>query len=304
MPDTVLYITGAGFSGSTLLSFLLNAHPQMVSVGEETGPVRLSGRGEYPCSCGEPLAGCPFWRRVGQEMQARGIEFGPDHWDVRYELGHGGLPRHLLCRSLRFRALDDLRDALVAAIPSFGSRIAELNARNATLIRVILEVSGKQVFVSAAKDPIRARYLDRIPELNLKIVHLVRDSLRFVNSAMTRRQMDSPATPIRQWNRTASHVKRLLESVAPDRFIRVRYEDLCTDTESQLARIADFVGLPPMAGPIRFREAENHVIGNRMRLTSSAEIVLDEKWRDGLSPQVAQRVKDATRLYREEFGYA
>lgn len=303
MPDTVLYIAGAGFSGSTLMSFLLNAHPQMVSVGEETGPVSSTNRSAYPCSCGASLADCPFWQRVGREMHARGVAFGPDHWDIRYELGGSGVARHLLCRSFQVRALDDLRDTVVATVPRFGARLAELNRRNATLIRVILEITDKRVFVSAAKDPIRARYLDRIPDLDVRIVHLVRDSLRFVNSAMTRRHLTSPAAPIRQWNRTAGHVKRLLESFPPDRFIRVRYEDLCTDTEGQLARIAEFVGLPPMTGQIRFREAEHHIIGNRMRLTSTAEIALDDKWRDTLSPRVVRRIEDATRAYRQEFGY-
>lgn len=310
MPDKVIFIAGTGHMGSTLLSFLLNAHPQMVSVGEETGPVRSTGpmgpaeRRAYRCSCGTPLADCQFWRRVESEMYARGIVFGPDRWDIRYELGYSGVLRHLLCRSLRLRALDHLRDGVLAAIPRFASRIAELNARNATLIRVILEITGKQVFVSAAKDPIRARYLNRIPELDVRVVHLVGDSLRFVSSEMTRRKMASPTIPIRQWKRTAKHVKRLIPDFPPDRFIRVRYEDLCTDTEGQLARIAEFAGLAPVSGPIRFREADHHIIGNRMRSTGSDEIVLDEKWRTALSPGVAQRIRDATRTYREEFGYS
>lgn len=236
-------------------------------------------------------------------MHARGITFGPERWDTRYELGRGGLSRHLLCRSFQVRGLDDLRDRAVAAVPAFGSRIAELNERNAALIRVILEIAGKQVFVSAAKDPVRARYLDRIPNLDVMVVHLVRDSLRFVSSAMTRRNLVSPTGPIRQWNRSASHVKRLLSDFQPDRFIRVRYEDLCTDTESQLARIAEFMDLAPMSGPIQFREIEHHIIGNKMRLAGSCEIVLDEKWRTTLSSRMVRQIKWATRVYREEFGY-
>jgi hypothetical protein len=303
MVDTLLCIAGTSYSGSTLLSFLLNAHPRMVSVGEETGPVRASGRGAYPCSCGRPIAHCRFWRRVSYRMGACGIEFGPDQWDVRYELGQGGLARRLLSRSLRIRFIDDLRDAASQAMPPFRSRI-ELNARNAALVRVILEMTGKKVFVSAAKNPLRVRHLDRIPDLDVKVLHLVRDAPAFVSSAMTNRRLSSPARPIRYWNGNARQIEQLQKTFSADRHLRVRYEDLCSDVAGQLARIAEFMDLPPMTGPIRFRAAEHHIVGNRMRLSESADVVLDEKWRARLPPELSKRIEHATRVYRRRFGYA
>ena len=56
-PERFLYVVGTSFTGSTLLSFLLNLHPQIVSVGEMTGPFRgVADRQAYPCSCGAALS--------------------------------------------------------------------------------------------------------------------------------------------------------------------------------------------------------------------------------------------------------
>ena len=73
-PERFLYIAGTSFTGSTLLSFLLNLHPQIVGVGEMTGPFRgVEDRRGYPCSCGAALSECPFWTAVGQEMAGRAL---------------------------------------------------------------------------------------------------------------------------------------------------------------------------------------------------------------------------------------
>jgi hypothetical protein len=50
--------------------------------------------------------------------------------------------------------------------------------------------------------------------------------------------------------------------------------------------------------------SDHHIIGNRMRLSSSNEIVLDERWRSVLTADEAETVKRSTNRYREIFGYA
>ncbi len=73
----VIYIAGAAHSGSTLLDLMLNAHPDIVSVGEV---LKLNRQLAYrdperktyaPCSCGAPsLLQCEFWSAVDAQSRA------------------------------------------------------------------------------------------------------------------------------------------------------------------------------------------------------------------------------------------
>ncbi len=299
----VLFVAGTSFCGSTLLSFLLNAHPQMVCVGEETGPIpKRRNQPDFPCSCGAPLPQCPFWVNVTARMKDRGFEFGHDRFNVHFLFGRHRLPRLLLSRSFRNNTLDDIRDGVVKRLPGLGKQYEVIRARNLAMFRSIIEVSGKKVFASGQKDSIRAWHLSQIPGLDLKVVHLIRDSRGFVNSTM-KNGGNTLSAGVRDWNRNASHVERLFARLGPDRCMRIRYEDLCADVTGTLAKLARFVGLEPMAGPVVFRETEHHVIGNRMRLQSSSEVKLDEAWRERLSPDQIAEIVRRTRTYRAKYGY-
>jgi hypothetical protein len=296
-------IVGTGFSGSTLLSLLLNAHPEMVSVGEATGPYVLAAdRKQYTCSCGEPLARCPFWRRVGEAMARRGVQFDPDQWRTAFRLVDQRLGNLLLTRSLRNNRLDDLRDALVLRLPRLGRAMREIAARNEALVASMCEVAGKGVFVDASKDPLRAWHLERLTDLQPHALHLVRDSLGFVSSHVHNKQ-STLDLGIRNWKRMAGHVERLFQRLPAERTCRVRYEDLCTDPTATLARIAEFVGAKPATEPLAFHAGEHHVIGNKMRFATSSEIRLDERWRERFSPAQADEVRRRTAGWRRIYGY-
>jgi hypothetical protein len=298
----VLYVVGTGFTGSTLLSFLLNGHPRIASVGEATGPIDEWGdQRTYPCSCGKTLADCEFWRRVGVEMEARGLRFGPNCWNVHFRLSRHPVAHQLLTQSLRHNALDAWRDRLVLRVPTWRARLEETARRNVALVESILAVTEKSVFFDGTKHAVRARYLLSLTSLELFVVHLVRDSLGYVSSHMKRdRSLDSG---IRFWKRTIGHANRLAGLLPADRFLRVRYEDLCRSTDAELARIARFAGLEPRPGPVNFRAQDHHMIGSQMRLGSSGEVTLDERWREHLTPGQARVIRWRTRRYRKLLGY-
>lgn len=300
----VLYVVGTGFSGSTLLAFLLDAHPRMATVGEATGPFRRwDDHAIYPCSCGAPLAECTFWKRVAEEMARRGFEFGPNRWELRFALTENRWGHQLLSQSLRSNRADAVRDALVLGVPSWRARLQALARRNEAFAESVLAVTGAEVFADVSKDPVRARYLHRLTRLDLRVVHLVRDSLGFVSSNAKNRSEPVDAG-IRIWRRMAGHVRRLEGLLPPERFLRVRYEDLCTRVEEQLGRIQRFAGVEPVAGPIAFRSGTHHIIGNRMRLEGSREVVLDESWRERLTRAEAEEIRRRTARERRLFGYA
>jgi hypothetical protein len=75
----------------------------------------------------------------------------------------------------------------------------------------------------------------------------------------------------------------VLAKVDPRRQIEVSYEGLCADAEGTLRRIFAFLGVDAARERPPFRAAVHHVVGNGMRLDSTSEVRLDERWRDALS---------------------
>lgn len=300
-------IVGAGRSGSTLLAFLLNAHPQIVSTGEVNGPpAHLGARAaDFPCSCGQPLRSCPFWTAMGSAMRARGVEFGPESWGMRYAVTPNRVAQHLLVRSLHEPHLDRLRDAAVQRVPRLGAQVRRISRRNEALVACALEIAGAAVFVDSSKDPARVQQLRRGTGLDVHVIHLVRDAPGYASSRLKNREIPVQRS-IREWSRSAGRAQRLFANLPPDRRLRMRYEDLCLDTAGELRRVTAMLDAAPfLSGDIDFRAVEHHIIGNKMRLQgSSAEIRLDESWRERLSAGEQAEIIDRTRRWRRAFGYA
>ncbi len=298
----LVYLLGTGFTGSTLFAFLANAHSQIATVGEATGPVRRHDRGAYRCSCGATLATCGFWKDVTDAMRRRSLDFGPNVWNLTLELGGSRPMRQLTVQSLRATGLDGVRDALVARTPGWGRRLREAGRRNSAFIDSVLEVTGKSVFLDASKDSARARLLFRYTDADLRIVHFVRDALGQVSSRLKHNKGELDSS-IRYWNRTVGHARRLEQLVSAERFLRVRYEDLCARPAEEMARFVRFVGLEPEPLPEDFRAFEHHIIGNRMRLSSAGKVALDESWRERLSADEQATILRRTAANRRRLGY-
>jgi hypothetical protein len=305
-PERFLYVVGTSFTGSTLLSFLLNLHPQIVCVGEcDPNFSSWPDPNRYPCSCGATLAECPFWTAIGAEMADLGMRFDPEHWQTSFR------PRSRIARRLLARpSADALRGSLAAHVPLLGRNVREIARRNEAVVAGARSVTGKPVFADASKDASRARLLDRTTDLAPHVVHLVRDSLGFVASKKSRAEKNRRAArgaridnASRHWNRRGAQAEQLLAALPPERQVRVRYEDLCTDPEREFGRICEMLGLEKLPGPYEFLAGDHHIIGNRMRLSSSSQIVLDERWRSILSEEEAETVRRSTSRYRQAFGY-
>ena len=61
----LLYVGGAGRSGSTLLDLLLSEVPGMFAAGEVRYLWNRGVRDNELCGCGQSFLSCPFWSAVG-----------------------------------------------------------------------------------------------------------------------------------------------------------------------------------------------------------------------------------------------
>jgi len=87
------------------------------------------------------------------------------------------------------------------------------------------------------------------------------------------------------WLAREQNIQRLLTAVPPTRQIKVCYEEIAGNTLATLNRLITFVGAQPLDTLADFREAEQHILGNKMRKQATSEIRLDERWRTALSPE-------------------
>lgn len=299
------FVMAHSFSGSTLLSFLLGAHPGIATVGE-----MFIARGidpeTYVCSCGERIAECPFWRRVSLEMAARGIPFDVRRNEASFSAnGIGRISHLLLAAEPRGPWMETARGAALALVPGAKRELDRRLRINEALAEVITEMRGARAFVDASKRPGRLLHLRRIPSFDLRVIHLVRDGRAVTRSAM--RNLGSSAEDgARSWTAAALAAERVQRLFPAERWLTLRHEDLCREPETTLDRALRFVGVAVSPGGRvpDFRSADHHIIGNRMRLSHTSEVRLDERWRTELPPGQVRAVERIAGETLERYGYA
>jgi hypothetical protein len=244
------YIVGMPHSGSTLLAFLLNTHPDIISLGEvarvgDLLPSRWVKKTDL-CSCGKTFFYCKFWNRALAGYAARGYGLEESDFFATKEI-EGEIPG----------------DKLVAFAES------------------VLDVTGTQVFVDASKFPVRVPPLSQVSGIDLRIINLYRDGRGVVHSWKKRLKNASMKKVIQGWIKRENQRKAVLSSINADRVMKLKYEDLCSAPEVTLRSIFDFIGVDPQVRiNMRYKsQVEHHIIGNPMRIRTNEKIVLDEKWR-------------------------
>jgi len=294
----LVYILSPGHSGSTLLGLLLGAHPAIATVGE-LKDVPRSYRGDESCSCGELMRKCAFWSVIARRLAESGHDLGgPGFWTHMS-------PRRtvwdaLLDAQVRGRAGELPRRILLATVSAGRRHLLRTLTHNELLIRIILDVTGRDVFLDTSKNASRLHYLLDSGRFALKVIHLVRDG-RAVAYSLVRKGVD-PVTASAEWlseHRQAGHLRPCVE---PRNWLQIRYEDLCADPEATLARMFAFAGVAPQP-TVDFRSWDHHVIGNRMRLGATTRIELDLAWQRELKGTALQAVQNVVSEMNRQYEY-
>ena len=302
-PPVFVSIQTTAFSGATLLSFLLGAHPEIATVGEMNGLIAREDPEVYLCSCGRKIKECDFWQTIEAAMRQRGFEFCVAHFDLEFNLGGPRWVRQLRTMSLCNGVLDTLRDTLLQAWPAERRQLKALVARNEAFVQSILAITGKRVFVDTSKDSLRLSALRRYSRFDVRALHLIRDVRGVVASRLRRRRGVSAQEAARHWAKLHQRHQIALETLPAARRIQVRYEDLCQDIQGTMERLYRFCGVDPNIRVADFRAMPQHIIGNPMRLSSLSEIGLDERWRSELTQKQAQEIYRVAGALSQRYGY-
>lgn len=301
-PVRVVFLAGIGRSGSTLLERMVGETPGATSLGEV---LHLNHRGLVQhelCACRQPFLECPFWRKVGH------IAFGG--WDQVDRARIANL-RADVDRALRVPqiALGHPRrlEAKVLEYVDFYVRI----------YRAAHEITG-DVLVDSSKQVSLAWCLSRSPDIDLRLVHCVRDSrgvayswskqvvrpeaVSDVHRYMTRY---SPARISAYWllhNLEAGVLARRVPS------LRVRYEDLIDAPVATTAAVLRMAGIEASATHVSASAVElgptHSCAGNPMRFrTGTIELANDDGWVTAQSGRDRRIVTALTAPLLAGYGY-
>ncbi|WP_216214568.1 sulfotransferase [Amycolatopsis aidingensis] len=295
----VLYITGWMRSGSTLLGNILGELPGVLHVGElhylwRNGVLHLGTNST--CGCGRDLNDCEIWSAI---LAANGTaEPGAARAMV-------GQQRALLrTRHTRRRLAESLGKA--ARPPEVDEAIG----RTAEIYRLLAAQSAQRLIVDGSKYPAEAAALLGRSDLDVRVLHMVRDARATALSYARAKDYIDPMSPSRSsgyW--TAFNLaSELIGRAAPERYLRIRHEDLCRAPREVLTEVLRFAGLdddPPVADSGLVRLGENHTVtGNPDRLAKGdTRISPDERWRTQLpAPRIAAATMTALPMLAR-YGY-
>ena len=304
----VLYLGGIGRSGSTLLERMVGELPGVCSLGEVVHLWDRALRDDERCGCGEPFSGCPFWQAIGERA------FGGWH--------NVSIDRHF---ELRAR-VDDVRRTPRLLFGAFGRSfrrdVEEYTDYFQAVYHAAREISGAELVVDSSKYTPLYFCLRRRRDLDLRLLHLIRDS-RAVAYSWTKHVRRPEATGRDEFMyRIAPGRMALIWSVhntllALPRFAgsaarTLRYEDFARDPGAALREVAEFadLDLPPQAldflstDSVRL-SASHQVAGNPLRFTTGdVRIRRDDDWKSKLDRSDRRRVAMLTAPVAAAFGYS
>lgn len=289
-PTGLIYICSAGHSGSTLLDLLLGTHTRIESLGEITHlPKNLALNTK--CCCGTPIRQCEVWRSVVRELETRlGIDMGSDPYSLDL-----GFIRASVVIDKNQQTKSKVMQRKIAYAIRYIELLLGLSPGPITRRLLFTGVKNKRILYDAVAEKRNVdwvvdsskHYLEAVnqyqhdPE-NTRVILLIRDGRAVYYSGI--KHGFSAKDSLGAWKDTYQRALPLIEKhIQKDHLMKVRYEDLASDTSSVLRAICSEIGLPFEPEMLDFRENTSHIAnGNNMRFAASSEIKLDTAWQQHL----------------------
>lgn len=210
MHSNLFFIVGVGRSGTTLIRLMLNSHPD-VAIPYETHFITnyIREMDKYG-----PLSVSANLDRLIADLLKEDLlskwDKVPTAQEVKQKLGSNP-------------TLSDVIDAIYSCYA---------------------QAHGKKFWGD------KSDYLDRMHDINslfpnTKFIHIIRDGRDVAQSVLKMDWGPNDIIEAAEWWRDHVRLGRCMgKMLPPDRYMEIRYEDLVLDTENNLRRICDFLGLP------------------------------------------------------------
>ncbi|HEV2361312.1 MAG TPA: hypothetical protein VGS21_06405 [Acidimicrobiales bacterium] len=298
----LLYIATAGRSGSTLLERTLGSGPGWCAVGEMSWVFQRGVVDNLRCGCGERFHDCEFW-------------------PAAYEHAYGAMDpvvANALGLQWREHRVASHLPMLVGAKTRQAARRGALPATDAVvrLYEAAAKESGAAVVVDSSKIPLRPAFLEGRTDVDLFVLHLVRDP-RGVAFSWGRTKEGEEGTslhassvfkPAAWWVVTNETIRLSCSGLGP-RLRTLRYEEFASEPARVLSDLADWVGEPLDVDRLVTRDGlsvgRTHAFsGNPDRFrTGTIPLQVDDRWKSEMSARDRGTVTAMTLPWLGRYGY-
>ena len=225
----VLFIAGAGRSGTTFLSLVLSQHPATQNVGQIRDLHQAVAEHDV-CSCGDKVVDCVYWRPVTAAFEA--------------EFGKGALNDLERDAAIFRKAAGKANDWLS---PDSRATFAKTHASYLNRLKALYSLSSAQadgrMLIDSSKSVDIAFALGLIPDIDLLVLNLVRDPRAVtVSWAKIVKRPEKLQRRAAAWASRQTRCAELREH-APDQFKLLRYEDLTDNPRDRIGEVQDWAGL-------------------------------------------------------------
>lgn len=270
MKTNLIYLMGAGRSGTTALATFLGNSTDVLTVGEMHQFFEHI-EDQKNCSCGRGLLDCEIWSSVLKKLPKKYIEdtkeFKEFCEDFEY---HSAVPKYFLNKFSK----EDIQ------------KYKEINE---TVFQAIQNEYKPKYILDSAKYIGRYLGLKKSEKLNIKTIYVVRDVRGVINSFS--KAVQSPRgsiSTIVYWLIVNSVAEILYRISQKDSMIKLRYESLIDEPVKEFERLEKFleIDLKNIKDNIKNDASFEipHIIGgNRMKENKQIKFQKDIGWREKYS---------------------
>lgn len=288
----VIFIVGAGHSGSTLLDLILNSHKEVTGIGELSDIDKNN-----VCTCGKVLYECEIWKEVVKDFEnlpqikikRKLIDCtlnSNNYYVKKIDLIRikKKLKNNNIFQLYRENLGDNFVDLPLNSLSNYfkGSNLPILLQFiidiNYEIYRRISRKTKTKIIVDSSKDIIRALILAKHPKIKPYFIHLYRDG-RGVAYSNFKKFNRNPLNYMIKWFYTNLKIE-IIKRKNFKYFSTIRYKDLCKNPKKEIGKILRFYDLALRNDIMSFRNASIHQVeGNRMRFQNTEKIIEDLSWK-------------------------
>jgi len=257
----VLYLMGAGRSGTTILASLLGANKNITTVGEIHQYLEHVVE-KKQCSCGKTLDKCDFWSEIHKNYIEK--DFSIINSKLEKVESHSRIPVSLCKKNKEYIEFQE------------------------TLFKHIHQQHKSKYYLDSSKFIGKALQLLKSDIFDVKIIYMIRDVRGVINSFSKKVQTHkNPISTIIYYsfiNLTAQIVKWIF----PKRIMKLKYEDFVSQPEETITLISSFLNenLDDVTDIVKNEKHIKmpHIIGgNRLKKQTKIKLRKDVSWQKNIS---------------------
>jgi hypothetical protein len=282
----VVFIAGAYRSGSTLLQNILGQISRYFTIGElHYLWYQLNSKNKF-CSCKKLLLECEMWEAI-------------------FEKAFGGIQNINLTEIIQYNESFRVKHLPFLWIPPINKHFEYLLVEYVEVIRNIFEaiyqITDNKVIVESSKLPTFGVILQMIPNIELHVIHLVRDSRAVAHSWMRKKSFVPDGYPhqfMKQKKPGSSALQWMANNLLTELYMKksvasysiVNYENLVSNPKQSMEEIMASINeedaeLPFVSSNSVLLNKQLHSIAGNVTRFDSGEIklVLDDKWKRNMN---------------------